>query len=530
MNASEFLHTLYPDKPENLYLLIWTKGRFGSKSLWVKNLSFDPQRFGTETDVYFGLGLSQKDYGESRRCVKDEIAGIPGFWADIDYQSTGHKKKLLPETEAEALSLIDSLPYKPSLVVKTGGGFHAYWLFKELWIFDSSDERERADRISQGWQQRIRTEAQKHGWTIDGTADISRVLRMPETVNTKYRNIATVERVDDRRFNPDDFEPFLSEAQTSAPIVTGSFIINPQAQPNYDKLQFLLDTDPKFKQTWELKRKDFPSQSEYDFSIISIATRAGLSVQEAVDLVLTHIRKQGRDFKDGKHDRPDYYLRAVEKARHSMAAQEKKESVTETAVSEQSAPLTKEEKLARLSDFFQVRIERVVKIVSDPSKFKIYTDTNQRGVTFGEARDIYSFSKFRGNWGDLTGKPLPEACSQKTWTTDYAPAFLAVAEEQDPGEEGTEIGTAKAWVRHYANDRPPLLDFERAIKNEHPLKLEENFIGINMDHFARWVWRQGEKMKRHDLFKLMRLIGQPQKIKAVGRRVWKVSLDAWEEG
>jgi hypothetical protein len=56
--------------------------------------------------------------------VSAEIAGITGFWADLDLRSDAHNKKALPTTVADALSIIPaSMP--PTIVILTGNGAHA---------------------------------------------------------------------------------------------------------------------------------------------------------------------------------------------------------------------------------------------------------------------------------------------------------------------------------------------------------------------------------------------------------------------
>jgi hypothetical protein len=53
---------------------------------------------------------------------KEHIVQIPALWCDIDFKDT-------PKEEAD--KRVREFPLRPSLVVNSGGGFHAYWGLKE---------------------------------------------------------------------------------------------------------------------------------------------------------------------------------------------------------------------------------------------------------------------------------------------------------------------------------------------------------------------------------------------------------------
>jgi hypothetical protein len=93
MTPHEFLEQLWAEKPSDLYLLIWTLQ--DKRSRWFRNIEQAAAAVAqTPQDVYVGAGLSPRDYGPSRRCPSEEIAGIAGLWADFDLRSAAHKKAL----------------------------------------------------------------------------------------------------------------------------------------------------------------------------------------------------------------------------------------------------------------------------------------------------------------------------------------------------------------------------------------------------------------------------------------------------
>jgi putative DNA primase/helicase len=60
---------------------------------------------------------------------------------DIDISSGVHKNTNLPDTVEETLKFLNTFRLQPSLIVFSGGGIHSYWLFKEVWYFDNTNER-----------------------------------------------------------------------------------------------------------------------------------------------------------------------------------------------------------------------------------------------------------------------------------------------------------------------------------------------------------------------------------------------------
>jgi energy-coupling factor transporter ATP-binding protein EcfA2 len=98
-------------------------------------------------------------------------------------------------------------------VIGSGHGFQVWWLFREPWILESVEERERAAALLRRFQATMRAHAAIRGWVIDSTYDLARVLRPPGTINRKPGLLpipVTLERIEpDRRYDPIDFEPYL---------------------------------------------------------------------------------------------------------------------------------------------------------------------------------------------------------------------------------------------------------------------------------------------------------------------------------
>lgn len=163
------------------------------------------EELGKRGEVYFGCSLQDPGaaLNEARRRAREDgrsephdlhgvrgysrsACAIGGIWLDVDVEGPGHKAGNLPPTMEGAFGILDALPHRPTWTVVTGGGLHAYWIFKEPWIFEGEAERSKAARLVHGWQRLARGQAQSRGWALDSTHDLARVLRPVGTINLKY--------------------------------------------------------------------------------------------------------------------------------------------------------------------------------------------------------------------------------------------------------------------------------------------------------------------------------------------------------
>jgi hypothetical protein len=126
--------------------------------------------------------------------TKDHIVEIPSVWADIDFKD-------YPDKDT-AKRTIYEFPLRPSVMLETGGGYHAYWRFKEPATKDEIPEIEK-----------ILKALADHLGADQSVTDASHILRLPETINHKYENKPAVKVVWDNReleYNPHDFDDPLS--------------------------------------------------------------------------------------------------------------------------------------------------------------------------------------------------------------------------------------------------------------------------------------------------------------------------------
>ena len=124
-------------------------------------------------DAYFALANFQSDEGRTVANAKE----LNSFFIDID---CGANKAYADQTEGiEALQkfLASTNFTKPTVVVNSGRGLHAYW------VLEQPISREEWKPIAE----RFKALCQEHKFEADPavTADVARILRIPETLNFK---------------------------------------------------------------------------------------------------------------------------------------------------------------------------------------------------------------------------------------------------------------------------------------------------------------------------------------------------------
>jgi hypothetical protein len=132
-------------------------------------------------NVWFGVSTRHQRLPGNQRGGDKDCLEVPGLWVDIDIAGPNHKTAaaLLPPHEEAALELIGSFNLPATVIVHTGGGLHAYWLFNEM--------RAVTDVVPllPQWGATWKRLAGERGWHIDNVWDPARILRLPGSWNLK---------------------------------------------------------------------------------------------------------------------------------------------------------------------------------------------------------------------------------------------------------------------------------------------------------------------------------------------------------
>jgi len=269
-------------------------------------------------EVYTGVSAVRPDL-ERGRGRREDMRWLPALALDIDVAAAGRGKTKLFGSLEDAQRFLAELPLRPSLVVASGAGLQAWWVLREP--IDLQEDDVHAQSLTMGWNGFVRARALAAGSELDAVHDLTRVLRMPGTLNRKYGDERQVRLIvaDPARYNPSDFEPYVAEARVAvAGVIVGELDLRAGANPPLEKFMALRENDKRFAQTYDRTRADLrgKSDSEWDMSLASQTVIAGWSDQEIADLLIAHRRQHGGPPKL----REDYYARTIRRAREGHVA------------------------------------------------------------------------------------------------------------------------------------------------------------------------------------------------------------------
>jgi putative DNA primase/helicase len=158
---------------------LWTKE--GTRSYWYPVGKPLPRPNGSARNIYFGVHTTaeipeRNTRGEIAppekvRAHNECIDAINCLFSEFDAKDFGGSKPA-------ALAHIKSLEPAPSVVIDSGGGYHAYWFLSHTWVLSSDDDRQRARALQRAWVTFTGGD--------QGAKDLARVLRLPGSANHKY--------------------------------------------------------------------------------------------------------------------------------------------------------------------------------------------------------------------------------------------------------------------------------------------------------------------------------------------------------
>ena len=223
MDTREFLELLYQGAEGYTYL--WTLPDKHTSSFALEQLDAMAQaahegNVSHHRNMFFSVGISTGEYPPNKRAKNEDIIAIPALWVDIDIEGAGHAAKNLPPTYAAARALLPGA-IDPTVIVMSGHGIHAYYVFKEAMATETEAERAEAVDLLRRLQHVVRANALAHGWTVDSTTDLARVLRLPGTMNYKGSPVAceVAEYDAARLYHPEDFDVLPPAEETAPPAV-----------------------------------------------------------------------------------------------------------------------------------------------------------------------------------------------------------------------------------------------------------------------------------------------------------------------
>ena len=537
MNSQEFIDALFPpDQIGEDLMLLWTmptKISYWSLPQNKKRMGFRPAVENIATivhgggDCYFGLGLvppskyaNGQRWGTTERADAKQVKAIPALWADIDVVGEGHKnRKHYPETIEKAMELLEKLPIYPSIVVSTGGGIHAYWLFDQLLNTSGQDNNFFGAKLMMQWQSMIQQVFDKNGgYSIDSTHDLSRVLRMPSTVNRKYsppRSVTVIhgDSANLVRFNLREIDKILTSFQLPEPAKYASkdaFRINRTEMTfeiDKERLDMLFEMEPRARECFMMSeetkrlRKGDNSPSSFEMSLANYAARYGFTDEEIATLLIVFRQKHGLEPKNDKH-----YEVTVMKARASANATVATERLAETVISPlQTAVISEgrgeddtDEMLQSISDVIGVQVFTGFKrVLSEPPTY--VSVINGEDLVLGGIDVILTERLFQKALADGTKYIMPKI--GKNWNV-IAQHILNVCIDVAIGYEGTTAGMHISNLLRYFDEKCPSDMSYDALNDNRPLEMNnDGYIYFSAEDYKQWFYITNfERLSRKDFY------------------------------
>ena len=320
----EFLKLLWGNGDQSGKILIWSLNT--KRSLWLKTPS-QAARFQSQPNIFTGMAKSADvERSPTERTLASDAYMVPGFWLDVDYGNSGHERRNLPPTEADALELIAAIPWEPTAIISSGHGRHCYYLFPTPLKLATDDKRQEFAELIERFQSHVKALAAKRGWWIDSTADLARVMRLPGTINTKSDPVpCEIIKSDGPRKRIDWWVDTLKCVETPTQPATaqngrsgatvGELTLDPDVNLG-DWFDLMCEAKPEIRDVFEHRKKlNDESLSAYDLSLASHAAIAGRPDQQIADIIIVHRRRHGNADDIEKGLRDDYIVRTIAKAK-----------------------------------------------------------------------------------------------------------------------------------------------------------------------------------------------------------------------
>ena len=478
--SHDLLPLLYRDRRELPgFLAISVPGSNGGmETVWSQDLDQAARwiaKLVPKANAYVGLGLHRTKGSRTQRGTAADVMAIPSLWIELDVGGPTHGdggKHYFP-TKAAARAFLEALPHPPSVIVDSGGGLHAYWLFRELWVFEDEAERLDAAALVEGWQRFLQRRAKEQDTDIDSTFDLARVLRVAPSLNHKVNPPLPVMVIleDGPLYNPSDFDEFSAPVGTGAPAASATFTLNHTALRSA-KADALILNDARAAAAWEGKKPKFTSPSEADLSFADYCVAAGFSDQEIVDDLVARRREHGLNLK-----RADYYARTIAKARSGTFGTSTTVAGHPEGCQCAGCVEARQSPAEKLSIKLGLPVTRIVKRGRIGGSYEL-TLADGGAVIFGGADALLSFPKCRAAVLDTVAAVLP-AGLRIPWP-DVAGLIARSAEVIELPTEGEEVigwltsGVVDRTHRH-CNDLKRFLEGDDGVgEKDIILKVEED--------------------------------------------------------
>lgn len=132
----------------------------------------EPPATWLKQDLYYSVNPAGANVDRSvhTKIHKSDVSAVNCLYAEFDEKDWTNEAKLVTH--------VATLEPLPSAIVRSGGGYHAYWLLSETFEINTAAARLYIDQVQTAWVGFMKGDPTVH--------DLARVLRVPGSQNYKY--------------------------------------------------------------------------------------------------------------------------------------------------------------------------------------------------------------------------------------------------------------------------------------------------------------------------------------------------------
>ncbi len=229
-------------------------------------------------NVYYGVNPTNKEVFKDLKVLKNEraklidIVAVNTLFAEYDAKNYGDILFDLEGAKRKALDHIKGLPFPPSMIIDSGGGYHVYHFLKHPFLITDDATRFLIDGKLKTWVNNVSGSL--------GVNDLTRILRVPGTFNNKkdYPEplpVTLVELDASRLYELDELVPEDVTAITVSS--TPTTISDIDLAPYIECVQNRKNKDEHFRKLWNGAQgfwtgtdRRYESQSEADLALMNM--------------------------------------------------------------------------------------------------------------------------------------------------------------------------------------------------------------------------------------------------------------------